>query len=244
VLVLRYLIIDDNAAFADNLAEIIADSGNEAVVVDCGARALEVAATTRFDAVISDMRMPGMSGAETVRRLRCLDSGLPAIIVSAYTAEQELDRARHSGLLAILPKPVPIAQLLELLAGARRDGLVMLVDDDEDVLESLSEALREDGFSSVTARTVLETQSFGDVRPFAAIVDLRLAVGPDGEAMRQVAERFPALPVIVMTGHVGVAAPLPAVARFIKPFDVCDVVARLEQLHSHSSAPSAAAPPP
>ncbi|MGZ4777662.1 MAG: response regulator [Thermoanaerobaculia bacterium] len=237
----RYLIIDDNVAFADNLAEIIADTGNDAVVVDCGARALELAVTARFDAVISDMRMPGMSGGETVRRLRCLDPGLPAIIVSAYTADDDLDRARHSGLLAILPKPVPIARLLELLAGARRDGLVVLVDDNEDLLESLSEALRQDGFSSVTARTVLETQSFGNVRPFAAIVDLRVAVGPDGEAMRQVAERFPALPVIVMTGHVGLAAPLPAVALFIKPFDVSDVVARLEQLHAYSYAPSAPA---
>jgi CheY-like chemotaxis protein len=63
--VARYLVVDDNAAFADNLAEIIADGGNEAVVADSGARALELAATTR--SVISDMRMPHMRGAEAVR---------------------------------------------------------------------------------------------------------------------------------------------------------------------------------
>ena len=187
----RYLLIDDNTAFSDNLAEIIADEGNEAVVADSGARALELAAATRFDAVICDMRMPRMSGAEVVRRLRRLDPGLPAIIVSAYSIDDELDSVRHSGLLAILSKPVPVARLLDLLASARRDGLVVLVDDNEDLLESLAEALRQDGFSSVTARSVLEAQALGKVRPFAAVVDLRVAAGPDGEALRRVAERFP-----------------------------------------------------
>lgn len=228
----RYLLVDDNIAFADNLAEILSDGGDEAVVAACGARALELAATTRFDAVISDMRMPHMGGAEVVRRLRYLDPGLPAIIVSAYTADDELDSVRHAGVLAILSKPVPIGRLLELLASARRDSLVVLVDDNEDLLESLSEALRLDGFSSVTARSVLEIQSFGKVRPFAAVVDLRVAVGPDGEAMRRVAERFPGLPLIVMTAHVGLEPPVPAAGFFIKPFETSDVIARLEQLQT------------
>ena len=230
----RYLLIDDNTAFSDNLAEIIADDGNEAVVADSGARALELAAATRFDAVICDMRMPRMSGAEVVRRLRRLDPGLPAIIVSAYSVDDELDSVRHSGLLAILSKPVPVARLLDLLASARRDGLVVLVDDNEDLLESLAEALRQDGFSSVTARSVLEAQALGKVRPFAAVVDLRVAAGPDGEALRRVAERFPDLPVIAITGHVELTPPLPVAAMFLKPFAVSDVIARLEQLHEHA----------
>ena len=232
--VARYLLIDDNVAFADNLAEILSDGGHEAVVAACGASALELAATSRFDAVISDMRMPHMNGAEVIRRLRRLDPGLPAIIVSAYAVDDELDSVRHAGLLAILSKPVPIARLLALLVSARRDGLVVLVDDNEDLVESLSEALRQDGFSSVTARSVLEIQSFGNVRPFAAVVDLRVAVGPDGEAMRRVAERFPGVPLIVITGNAGLAPPLPAAAFFFKPFEMSDLIARLDQLHTYA----------
>jgi CheY-like chemotaxis protein len=231
----RYLLVDDNVAFAENLAEIIADSGNDAVVADSGARALELAPTTHFDALVSDMRMPRMSGAELVIRLRELDPGLPAIIVSAYSCDDELDRAQHSGLLAILSKPVPVARLLALLGGARRDGLVVLIDDNEDLLESLSESLRLAGFSLATARSVLETESLGDVQPFAAVVDLRVSGGPDGEALRRIADRFPDLPLLGMTAHVDLAPPLPVAAVFIKPFETSDVIARLEELHSSAS---------
>ncbi len=236
----RYLLIDDNPAFADNLAEIIADSGHEAVVAESGARALELAAVTRFDVVVSDMRMPRMSGAEVVRRLRDLDPGLPAIIVSAYTGDDEMGRVQQAGLLGVLSKPVPVARLLELLGSARRDGLVVLVDDNEELLDNVSEALRQHGFSLVTARSVPETDSLGEVRPFVAVVDLRVPGGPDGEAMRRVAARFPGLPLIVITAYSEVAPPLPAAAVFRKPFAIRDVIALLEQLHSQLRGPGVA----
>ena len=233
----RYLLIDDNAAFAENLAEIIIDSGNEAVVADSGARALELARASRFDAVISDMRMPSMSGAEVVARLRLLDPGLPAIIVSAYTGDAELERVQHSGLLAILAKPVPVRRLLALLDSARRDGLVVLIDDNELLLEGLCEALRQEGFSLLTARSVHETESLGEVRPFAAVVDLRVPGGPDGEAMRRVAGRFPALPLIVITAYQNLRPPLPATAVFTKPFELSDFIGRLVELHAQARCP-------
>lgn len=83
---------------------------------------------TRFDAVVSDMRMPRMNGAE-LYPLAAPRSGLPANIVSAHTCDEDLVRVRHSGLLALLSKPAPIDRLLALLACARRDSLVVLVDD-------------------------------------------------------------------------------------------------------------------
>jgi CheY-like chemotaxis protein len=114
------LIVDDNVAFAENLAEIIGDTGDEAVVAASGARALELAAKRRFDVLISDMRMPQMSGGEVVRRMRVMDADLPVIIMTAYTADDELEDVGRAGLLAVLPKPVPLPRLLELLAGAAR----------------------------------------------------------------------------------------------------------------------------
>ena len=118
----RFLIVDDNVAFAENLAEIIGDTGDEAVVAASGARALELAARSRFDALVSDMRMPGMNGTEVVRRLRAIDADLPVIIMTAYTADEELEAVSRAGLLAVLPKPVPLPRLLELLAGATRQA--------------------------------------------------------------------------------------------------------------------------
>jgi CheY-like chemotaxis protein len=116
----RFLIVDDNVAYAENLAEIIGDMGDQAVVAGSGREALALAAESRFDALLSDMKMPEMSGTEVVRRLRAIDAGLPVIIMTAYTADDELETVRRAGLVAVLPKPVPVPELLQLLAGATR----------------------------------------------------------------------------------------------------------------------------
>ena len=226
----RYLVVDDNVAFSENLAEILRDTGAEVATAAGGPRALELAAGHRFDALVTDMRMPLMSGALLVHQIRRLDPGLPAIVVSAYTGESDLAAAAHEGLLAALPKPAPIEQLLELLSAARRDGLVALVEDDMALSENLAEALRGRGFSAVTAHSVLETDRLGDVRPFAALVDLRMPGGPDGESGRRLARRFPDLPTFIITAHAGSA---PADDVFVKPFDTARVLMALESAYEN-----------
>ena len=228
----RYLIVDDNVEFAENVAEILADTGAEAQIASGGAQALELCATTRFDALLCDMRMPVMSGAEVVHRIRSVDPGLPAIVVTAYTADEELAAARRECLLAVLPKPLPLPKLLELLASARRDGLVAIVEDDAALADNLSEVLRTHGLAAITAGSVLEAERLGGVRPFAAIVDLRVPGGEDGDAMRRLTERFPGLPMIVVSGHDQVEAPVPHVARFGKPFDTGRLLATLDALYA------------
>lgn len=227
----RYLIVDDNTAFAENLAEIIADEGEaEAVIAESGSRGLSALASARFDALVSDMRMPEMNGAELVHRIRRVDPGLPALVCTAYTADNELEAARREGVLGILPKPVPVKRLLSLLSRARRDAVVALVEDDEALADNLTEVLRTNGFAAVTARSVLDTDRLG-VRPFCALVDLRLPGGGDGEALRRLSTRFPGLPLYVITAYADAAVPVDVAGVFRKPFDTAQVVAMLDLLH-------------
>jgi two-component system, response regulator PdtaR len=228
----QYLLLDDNRAFAENIAEILRDAGDSATVVTDGAAALALAKTTRFDALVTDMKMPGMSGAAAVHHLRRVDPGIAAVVITAYPGENDLEAARREGLLAVLPKPVPLATLLGLLSSARRDGLVALVEDDPALSDNLTEVLRERGFSCATARSVLEADQLSMVRPFAALVDLRLPGGPDGEALRRLKARFPGLPVFVITAYPEAASGQEAAGIFQKPFDTESLVKALEQAHA------------
>lgn len=230
----RYLIVDDNAAFAENLAEILRDDGAEVGVVGGGPQALEAAREVRFDALITDMRMPVMSGARLVHEIRAYDHGLPAIVVTAYTGEDDLLAAREEGLLAVLPKPAPIPRLLELLRRARRDGVVALVEDDPCLADNLAEALRDRGFSAVTARSVAETGRLGGVKPFAALVDIRVKGGPDGEALRTLLKQIPGLPVLAMTAFADARNAAQALRIFEKPFSTDDVLRSIEEIHGAS----------
>ena len=228
----RYLVVDDNSSFAENLAEVLSDTGAEVTITVSGAQALHAAAASRYDVLVTDMRMPVMSGALLVREIRRIDPGLPAVIVTAYTAEDDLLAAREEGLLAVFPKPVPLDRLIQLLRVARRDGLVALVEDDAGLADNLSEAMRDRGFSAVTARSVAEADRLGGVQPFAAVIDLRLPGSPDGEALRRMLARRPDLPVMVMSAYpealCGVAAP----RVFEKPFATGKLLDALERLHA------------
>jgi DNA-binding NtrC family response regulator len=226
----KVLIVDDNQAFAENLGEILSDAGVEVDLAGGGATALALAAKTRYDVLLSDMRMPVMGGAELVHRIRRLDPGLPAIVVTAYTNDDDLLAARVEGLLAILPKPAPVARLLELVKTARRDGLVALLEDDPAMSDNLSEALRSRGFAAVTAASVIETERLGDVHPFVALVDLRLPGGPDGIGMTRLAAKYPGLPMLVVTAHLDVAPPEAHRGVFAKPFHTGDLMVAVERL--------------
>ncbi len=226
----QFLFVDDNLAFAENLAEIVRDAGHEVMVAESGWQALGLARRTRFDALVTDMRMPVMSGAKLVHEIRSVDPGLPAIVITAYTGESDLLAAREEGLLAVLPKPVPIERLMTLLAGARRNGLVALVEDDSALADNLTEALRDRGFSSVTARSVAESERLGGVKPFVALVDLRMPGGPDGAALHRLLERIPELPVLVMSAHPDALEQASWPVAFPKPFKTGEVLAAVEKL--------------
>ncbi|HZX93957.1 MAG TPA: response regulator [Myxococcales bacterium] len=225
-----FLLVDDNLAFAENLAEILRDAGHEVLIATNGEAALRAAEKERFDALVTDMRMPVMGGASLVHEIRRGDADLPAIVVTAYSGEEDLAAARNEGLLAVLPKPVPVDRLLELLELARRDALVALVEDDAALADNLCEALRDHGFSTVTARSISDAQKFGEVKPFVALVDRRVPGGPDGEAMNLLARRFPHLPQIVITAFAD-GLTEDGVTVFTKPFDTATLLQTVGRLH-------------
>jgi DNA-binding NtrC family response regulator len=225
-----YLVVDDNMDFAENLAEILRDGGDEVALAENGREAAELVASRRFDAILTDMRMPLMGGADLVHEIRRVDPGAPALVITAHVGDDALEAARQEGLLAILPKPVEVPRLLALLASAKRDGLVAVVEDDARMSDNLCEALRTRGFAAVTAASVLETERLGPVRPFCALVDQRVPGGPDGEAMRRLAVKYPALPMIVVTAYDD-APPIPHQALFTKPFDTRELLAAVDRLH-------------
>jgi CheY-like chemotaxis protein len=226
-----YLIVDDNPDFAENMGEILRDRGDDVVVAESGREALDAARGRRFDAVLTDMRMPLMGGAEVVHEVRRLDPDVPAMVITAHVADDAIEAARSEGLLAVLPKPVDVPRLLDLLARARRGGLVAVIEDDVHMSDNLCEALRTRGFAAVTAASVLETERLGPVRPFCALVDLRLPGGPQGEAMRRLADKFPGLPMIVVTAYAAESPPAPHHGWFTKPFDTAQLLAEVERLH-------------
>lgn len=77
-----------------------------------------------FDCLITDMRMPGMSGLELLEHLRRRGSALPAIVLTSVTDEQSREQSYALGAHAWLTKPVADNVLLSELKGALNAGEV------------------------------------------------------------------------------------------------------------------------
>src|SRR5689334_6778481 len=85
----RILIVDDDPGQRSLLDSFLRSQGFETRPVASGERALEVLRDEPVSMMISDVRMPGLSGLETLRRARQEHAVLPVLMVTAYTDVRE-----------------------------------------------------------------------------------------------------------------------------------------------------------
>ncbi len=108
----RILIVDDDAGQRSLLHSFLKSQGFETVPVDSGARALETLRAQPISMMISDVRMPGMTGLETLRLARKEHPVLPVLLVTAYAEVKEAVGAMRDGALNYLTKPIDLDELL------------------------------------------------------------------------------------------------------------------------------------
>ncbi|HKI71559.1 MAG TPA: response regulator, partial [Verrucomicrobiae bacterium] len=85
----RILIVDDDPGQRSLLDSFLKSQGFDTVPVASGEKALEALRGAEFNMMISDVRMPGISGLETLRRARKEHAVLPVLLVTAYADIRE-----------------------------------------------------------------------------------------------------------------------------------------------------------
>jgi len=150
------LIVDDERTLARAVKAFLAESGYEAEVAGDAESALALLDGLRPDVVFTDVRLPGMSGIDLLRRIREFDAAIPVIIMTAHGTIEGAVEAVKLGAFDYLKKPVDLEEL-KLLADrareqSRREG---------ELSYYRRQAAREEGFGGVVGdspalRAVLE----------------------------------------------------------------------------------------
>jgi len=109
------LVIDDELSVADALKVILSDSGYQVAVAMSGAEALEKLGKRRFDLVITDVRLPDISGLDVLRHLRRSHPGVLAIIITAHHTPELAAESLSLGAVAVLLKPFSPSDLLTVI---------------------------------------------------------------------------------------------------------------------------------
>jgi len=110
----RVLIVDDNVALAENIAEILELAGFASYVAATAEDALPRALDQDVAVVVTDYRLPGIDGIELIKRIRRERRHVRCFLISAYGDDSIISSAEGLGA-KFLGKPVDMAALLQTL---------------------------------------------------------------------------------------------------------------------------------
>jgi CheY-like chemotaxis protein len=234
----RLLVVDDEVDTCRNLSDILTDLGYQVDMAHDGPSALELVRRNAYDVALLDLRMPGMDGLELFHRIRQLRAGTVGIIVTAYAGTDTAERALAAGAWQVLAKPVDFSRLLSLVEEAVGQPLVLIVDDDPDLCQSLRDVLGERGYRVCLAHD--QSAAADQLRDTAfrvVLIDMKLPHGNGAEVYRLVREANPQARTVVITGcrgemeqRVEQVLRQGADAVCYKPFDVGHLLTTLDRL--------------
>jgi CheY-like chemotaxis protein len=116
---MKILVVEDSEEVSCITVEYLQELGHEAVAVVDAEQALLQLAAVLFDAVMTDVRLPGMSGIDLARRLATTLPMMPVIIVSGYgSLAAELRGDPALARVLTLGKPYDLDQLAKTLSAA------------------------------------------------------------------------------------------------------------------------------
>ena len=105
------LLVEDNASVRRTFERLLKRLGYEVTAAASAEEAEGLAITQPFSLLLTDMMLPGLSGADLAERLRQRWPEVRVILMSGYTEDEEIRRRAAHGALRFLPKPVDLETL-------------------------------------------------------------------------------------------------------------------------------------
>jgi two-component system response regulator AtoC len=158
------LIVDDERTLARAVKAFLAEAGYEAEVAGDGEKALELLPRLRPDVVFADVRLPGMSGIDLLKRIREFDPAIPVIIMTAYGTIEGAVEAVKLGAFDYMKKPVDLEELKLLADRARENALLK-----QELSYYRRRAANELPFAGILGRSPVMQAVMDQVRQVAAL---------------------------------------------------------------------------
>jgi len=114
---MKVLIVDDNQALAENLGELLEDEGHQVRLANGAADAMSLLGESEaIDFALVDICLGEDDGVALAEKLKNAVPALRLVLMTAYTAEARVTRAEALEIGPILPKPLPLEALVQMLA--------------------------------------------------------------------------------------------------------------------------------
>jgi CheY-like chemotaxis protein len=111
----RILVIEDDEEMRALLKDMIEEEGYRTASVNNGSEAFRKLAKESFDLIITDVRMPGLTGLDILPGIKRLQPEAPIIVITAFGSEEVQRKAFERGANAYLEKPIHFHKLRTLI---------------------------------------------------------------------------------------------------------------------------------
>ena len=111
-------VVDDDRSIRDSMEDLLTAAGYSTSTFANAQSFLGSPVRAKVACLVTDMRMPGMTGLELHEKLAASGAGIPTVIITAHPEEITNARAREAGITCYLIKPFPPDELLECVSEA------------------------------------------------------------------------------------------------------------------------------
>lgn len=252
----KLLLVDDEVEFLASTAKALRRRGFQVTTVQNPTIALGRLERETFDVAVLDVKMPGISGDKLFREMKRRWPGIPVVMLTGHGTVQQSFEISREGVFEYLTKPCDVEKLAQVcqhaVAASMRKEVsaevtedqeeirVLIVDDEEDFLESLSAALRRRNMLVSTASGGQEALEKLEKNMYSVVLlDLKMP-GMDGlEALRRIKLSNPACEILLLTGIPTVETVAEGLKQgafdyVVKPQDVELLVRKIREAFRHA----------
>lgn len=205
---LHILLVEDHGVSAKMIGQVLREEGHRVEIEGAVADALEAADREPFDLLLSDLGLPDGTGYELMEQLRSRGCSFPAIALSGYGQEEDIQQSYQSGFAAHMTKPVSRQRLMEVVGSVvlprtqKKRIRVLLVDDHETFRRGIARILRAESDVEVAGEAGDGESAVNltrKIKPDVVLMDI-LMPGMDGiQATRAIHQELPKIRIIALS---------------------------------------------
>ncbi len=148
----RILLVDDEEGIRKVLGISLTDGGYEVSTAENAEQALDIFRKEQPAIVLTDIKMPGMDGIDTFKKLKEISPKTPTIMMTAFAVEDRIREGLKRGAFGAFQKPINYDRLFCSIERAFPGGaLVMIADNNKEFYSGLYDVLVEKGYRVITA---------------------------------------------------------------------------------------------
>lgn len=204
----KILVVEDDKVSLKLITSILEKEEHEVLTAFSGKDAIGQLEKGLVDLIILDVMMPGMDGMQFLKYLKSVPrlSRIPVIMCTALHDAKTVTTIAEMGIQDYITKPIKKEVLLEKVKKVLKQGTdsVLIVDDEKLIQNLLSRAVEREGLKAITASSGEEALDLLDKYKVKLVISDISMPGMNGlELLVKIKEKYPTLPVLLITGHAG-----------------------------------------